>query len=108
MYEERALARLHLKDKVGALADFRQCLLVTGNSSAPLATSPRICASSPLHPDSPYGKIIDGIVKSEEGRDDLAIAKLSEVIDGCSLEEAGSVLLANAYFEVRRPHFLLR
>ena len=50
---------------------------------------------------SPYGKIIGGIVKSEEGRDDLAIAKLSEVIDGCSLEEAGSVLLANAYFEVR-------
>ena len=67
-----------------------------------------LCFLTLAHPDSPYGKIIDGIVKSEEGRDDLAIAKLSEVIDGCSLEEAGSVLLANAYFEVRRPHFLLR
>jgi hypothetical protein len=45
---------------------------------------------------------------SEDGRDDLAIAKLSEVIDGCSLEEAGSVLLANAYFEVRaRVDFFL-
>lgn len=65
------------------------------------ATVAHLCFLTLAPPDSPYGKIIDGIVKSEEGRDDLAIAKLSEVIDGCSLEEAGSVLLANAYFEVR-------
>lgn len=101
VYEEHALTRLHLKDKAGALADFKMCAQVTGNPSTRyqmVKIFVLTCA------DSPYGKIIAGIVLSEEGRDDLAIAKLSEVIDGCSLEEAGSVLLANAYFEVRHNY----
>ena len=52
VYEERALARLHLKDKAGALADFKACLVVVGNSGDELDTRPRPqgCVSSPYIP----------------------------------------------------------